>query len=201
MKFLFDLLPLLLFFAALRVADIYVATATSIVATVAQVGTLALLKKRIDPMLWVSLAIVVVFGGATLLLRERAYIMWKPSVLYWLFALILGVAQAFLGRNLVKAMLAQHLQVPEPVWRRVNWAWVLFFTLMGFANYYFAFVYAPAHCAAIADPELRDKCVDTTWATFKVFGATGLLVVFVLGQAFYLARHAPEDAAPPGSSP
>jgi intracellular septation protein len=172
MKFLFDLFPVALFFAAIQIWDIFVATAVAIAASFAQVGWLALRRKRIEPMLWASLAIIVVFGGLTLYLRDKTFILWKPTVLYWLFGSVLA-GSAFLGRNLIRAMLSEQMQLPDPVWRRLNWSWVGFFAFMGAANLYVAFNYS-----------------EKIWATFKLFGGMGLMLLFVVAQALVLARYA-----------
>jgi len=172
MKFLFDLFPVALFFVAIQIWDIFVATAVAIAASCAQVGWLALRKKRIEPMLWASLAIIVVFGGLTLYLRDKTFILWKPTVLYWLFGSVLA-GSAFLGRNLIRALLSEQMQLPALVWRRLNWSWVGFFAFMGAANLYVAFNYS-----------------EKIWATFKLFGGMGLVLLFVVGQALALARYA-----------
>ncbi len=172
MKFLFDLFPVALFFVAIQIWDIFVATAVAIAASFAQVGWLALRKKRIEPMLWASLAIIVIFGGLTLYLRDKTFILWKPTVLYWLFGSVLA-GSAFLGRNLIRALLSEQMQLPDPVWRRLNWSWVGFFAFMGAANLYVAFNYS-----------------EKIWATFKLFGGMGLMLLFVVAQALVLARYA-----------
>ena len=172
MKFLFDLFPVALFFVAIQIWDIFVATAVAIAASVVQVGWLAARKKKIEPMLWASLAIIVVFGGLTLYLRDKTFILWKPTVLYWLFGAVLA-GSAFLGRNLIRALLSGQMQLPDPVWRRLNWSWVGFFAFMGAANLYVAFSYS-----------------EKIWATFKLFGGMGLMLLFVVAQAFVLARYA-----------
>jgi len=172
MKFLFDLFPVALFFVAIQIWDIFVATAVAIAASFAQVGWLALRKKRIEPMLWASLAIIVIFGGLTLYLRDKTFILWKPTVLYWLFGSVLA-GSAFLGRNLIRALLSEQMQLPDPVWRRLNWSWVGFFAFMGAANLYVAFNYS-----------------EKIWAAFKLFGGMGLMLLFVVAQALVLARYA-----------
>jgi len=171
MKFLFDLFPVILFFAAFQLWDIYVATGVAIAASFAQIGWLALRRKRVDPMLWASLAIIVVFGGLTLLLRDKSFIQWKPTVLYWLFGAVLA-GGALAGRNLIRSMMSQQIQLPEPVWARLNWSWVGFFALMGAVNLYVAYNYS-----------------ESAWVSFKLFGGMGLMLLFVLAQALFLARH------------
>lgn len=176
MKFLFDLFPVLLFFAAFKFADIYVATAVAIGATLLQICILALLRKKIEPMLWISLAIIVVFGGATLVLRDETFIKWKPTVLYWLFGAVLAISDLLLRKNLIRAMLAAKVQLPDPVWTRLNWSWVGFFVFMGAANLLVAFNFT-----------------TDQWVNFKLFGGTGLMLLFVVGQAVFLARHVEEE--------
>ena len=172
MKFLFDLFPVVLFFVAFKLADIYVATATAIAVTVLQVAWLKLSGKRVPGMLWASLAIIGVFGGATLLLQDETFIKWKPTVLYWLFGAVLAVA-ALIGRNLVRVMLSEQVQLPDPVWARLNWSWVVFFAFMGALNLYVAYNYS-----------------TDLWVNFKLFGGMGLMLLFVVAQALVLSRYA-----------
>jgi intracellular septation protein len=176
MKFLFDLFPVILFFAAFKLANIYVATAVAIGATFLQIALLAAMRRKIDTMLWVSLGIIVVFGGATLVLHDETFIKWKPTVLYWLFAAVLAGAELLFHRNLIRAMLREQVQVPDPVWARLNWSWAAFFAILGGVNLFVAFHFSTEQ-----------------WVDFKLFGATGLMLLFVIGQALYLARHMPEE--------
>jgi len=175
MKFLFDLFPVLLFFVAFKLADIYVATGVAIAASIAQVAWLKLRKKRVEPMLWASLAIIVVFGGATLLLQDETFIKWKPTVLYWMFGTVLAGAALLFRRNLIRSMLSEQMALPEPVWSRLNWSWIGFFAFMGAANLYVAYHYP-----------------TDLWVNFKLFGGMGLMLVFVVAQALFLAKHIDE---------
>ena len=172
MKFLFDLFPVIVFFAAFKLADIYVATSTAIVATLLQVGWLKLRRKPVEPMLWASLGLIVVFGGATLLLRDETFIKWKPTVLYWLFGVVLLASDLIFKRNLIRTMLGAQVQLPGPVWTKLNWAWVGFFAFMGAANLYVAFNFP-----------------TDLWVNFKLFGGMGLMLLFVIAQALFLARY------------
>ena len=176
MKFLFDLFPVILFFVAFKLTDIYIATGVAIGATFLQIGVLALLKRKIDTMLWISLVIIVLFGGATLVLRDETFIKWKPTVLYWLFGAVLAGGELLFRKNLIRAMLGEQVQLPVPVWARLNWSWIGFFAVMGVANLVVAFNFT-----------------TDQWVNFKLFGATGLMVLFVVGQAMYLARHVEEE--------
>jgi intracellular septation protein len=179
MKFLFDLFPVILFFVAFKLSDIYVATGVAIAATCLQIGWLALRRKRIDAMLWVSFAVIVVFGGATLALQDETFIKWKPTVLYWLFAIVLAVAALAFRKNLIRAMLGKQVELPEPVWSRLNWSWIGFFVFMGALNLYVAFNYS-----------------TDLWVSFKLFGGMGLMLAFVIGQALFLARYMEEGSKP-----
>jgi intracellular septation protein len=170
MKFLFDFFPVILFFIAFKVADIYVATAVAIVATFVQVGWLKLRRRKVEPMLWASLAIIAVFGGATLLLQDETFIKWKPTVLYWLFGAVLAGALVF-RRNLIRVMLSEQVQLPDPIWSRLNLSWISFFVFMGALNLYVAYNFSTDH-----------------WVNFKLFGGMGLMLLFVLAQALVLSR-------------
>jgi intracellular septation protein len=172
MKFLFDLFPVICFFAVYWVSDIYIATAAAIAATIGQVGWLKLRGRRVDAMLWVSLALIVVFGGLTLALQDKRFIMWKPTVLYWLFGAVLAVSATVFRRNLIQVMMSKEMQLPDTIWARVNWSWVAFFLLMGAANLYVAFTFS-----------------EKAWVNFKLFGGMGLMLAFVVAQALVLARY------------
>jgi intracellular septation protein len=172
MKFLFDLFPVILFFVAFKLQGIYAATAVAIAASFAQIGWLWLRGRKIDNMLWVSLAIIVVFGGATLLLHDETFIKWKPTVLYWLFASVLSVSALVFRKNLIRAMLGEQIQLPEPAWSKLNFSWVGFFACMGFLNLYVAFNFP-----------------TDTWVNFKLFGGMGLMLAFVIGQGLFLAKY------------
>jgi intracellular septation protein len=175
MKFLFDLLPVVLFFVAFKLFDIYVATGVAIATTCVQIGWLKWRGRKVDKMMWVTLAVIGVLGGATLLLHDETFIKWKPTVLYWAFAITLATAELLFGKNLIRAALAEQITAPDPVWAKLNWAWVGFFAFMGAANLYIAFHFP-----------------TETWVNFKVFGGMGLMLVFVVLQAVFLARHIEE---------
>jgi intracellular septation protein len=178
MKFLFDIFPVILFFAAFKLYDIYVATAVAMVATTVQIGWVWMRHRKVDNMLWVSLAVILVFGGATLLLQDETFIKWKPTVLYWLFAGALLVAAAAFKKNLIRAMLEQQVSVPDFVWNKLLASWILFFAAMGVINIVVAYNFS-----------------TDAWVNFKLFGGIGLMIVFVVLQALLLARHIEEKKA------
>jgi len=175
MKLLFDLFPVILFFVAFKVQGIYVATAVAIAATVAQIIWTKWRHGKVDTMLWVSFAIIGVFGGATLLLHDETFIKWKPTVLYWLFSAILLISNIFFNKNLMRSLLQEKVALPLHIWHRLNLIWSLFFAVIGFVNLYVAFNYS-----------------TDDWVNFKLFGFTGLMVVFILAQSAWLAKYVDE---------
>ncbi len=196
-KLLFDLFPVIVFFVAYKIGDanaeatrallatlgmpqptgagekpgIYLATLVAIVASFGQIGWVKLRGGKADTMLWVSLGIIVLFGGATLWLHDENFIKWKPTVLYWVFAAAIFGAALF-GRNLIKSLMNAQMELPEVAWSRLNASWGGFFAFMGLANLYVAFNYS-----------------TDTWVDFKLFGSLGLMLVFVIGQSMMLTRY------------
>lgn len=178
MKFFFDLFPVLLFFMAFKAYDIFVATAVAIVATIAQIGWLRFRQHQIDKMMWVNLGIIVVFGGATLVSQDETFIKWKPTVLYWLIATVLIVSNQFFRKNLIQVMLEKQIVLPSIIWNKLNLSWVGFFLLMGCVNLYVAFNFP----------------VDS-WVTFKLFGSTGLMLIFIILQVMMLGKYIKETSS------
>lgn len=176
MKILFDLFPVILFFVVFKFLGVYAATAAAIAATIAQVGWVKYRHGKVDTMLWVSLGIIVFFGGATLLLHDETFIKWKPTVLYWFFASALLFSRILFGKNLMRSLLQEKMTLPDPIWHKLNLAWAAFFAVLGFVNLYVAFNFP----------------LDT-WVNFKLFGATGLMLVFIVLQAMMLAKYVQED--------
>ncbi|VVE11315.1 septation protein A [Pandoraea terrigena] len=176
MKFFFDLLPVILFFVAFKFAGIYVATGIAIATTIAQVIWMWLRHRKVEPMQWVSLAIIVVFGGATMLLHDETFIKWKPTALYWLFSITLFVAELIFDKNLIRAMMEKQMALPDPLWRAVNFSWALFFLAMGALNLVIAYHFS-----------------TDTWVDFKLFGGMGLMVVFIVVQSLWLAKYIKQD--------
>lgn len=179
MKFLADLFPVILFFGTFSLARqtplaesaIYIATAVAIAATVAQVAYAWFRHRKVETMQWVSLGLIVVLGGATLLLHDKSFIMWKPTVLYWLMGSTLLVMN-LLGKQPLNRLMGQQLTLPAAVWQRLTYAWVVFFAVMGGLNLYVAFNFS-----------------ETIWVNFKLFGGMGLMFAFVLAQGLFLSRY------------
>ena len=182
MKFFLDFFPVILFFVAYKVSDIFVATGVAIAATFMQIGWTLARRRKVTGMQWVSLVIIAVFGGATLLLRDETFIKWKPTVLYWLAGLVFLGALAF-KQNLVKSVMSEGgLELPEPIWTKLAVAWGVFFIFKGTLNLYVAYAFP-----------------TDVWVNFKLFGGVGLMLAFVVAQAMWLSRYLPgeEEKAPP----
>ena len=172
MKFLFDLFPVILFFIVYKFFGIYAATATAIIATIVQIGWVKYRHGKVDGALIASGVIIVVFGGATLLLHDESFIKWKPTVLYWLFAISLVGTNLLFKKNLIRSLMDKKISMPEKVWDKLNLAWAIFFAALGCLNLYVAFNFS-----------------TDTWVNFKLFGTMGLMLVFVIGQSIALDKH------------
>jgi len=178
MKFLFDIFPVILFFAAFKVYGIYVATAVAIAATFVQIGWVWVRHRKVDNMMWVTLAVIVVFGGATLLLQDETFIKWKPTVLYWLFGTVLAGSTLFFRKNLIRSMMESKVTLPDVVWNKLQASWIGFFAVMGALNLYVAYNFS-----------------TEAWVNFKLFGGMGLMLAFVFLQALLLAKHVQDKEA------
>ncbi len=212
MKLLADFLPVILFFGAYQLYDIYVATAVAILASIAQVGYLWFTRRRVETAHLATLGILLVFGGLTLVLHDRSFIMWKPSVINWLFGLVLLVSQFIGSKPIIQRLMGGQIELEQQIWNRLNMAWALFFLALGFLNLYVAndfFIVQNQlmqltglqeidlkNCAGMFSGSQLDLCnnaqsLEQSWVNFKLFGMMGLTLVFILLQAFYLARHMP----------
>jgi intracellular septation protein len=176
MKLLTDFLPIALFFITFKLAGIYVATGVAIAATLLQIGWLYFRNGKVEAMQWVSLVIIVLFGGATLVFHDDTFIKWKPTVLYWLMGGALALGHLVLKRNFLQSLMGSQLALPEAVWLRLLWAWTGFFVLMGVLNLWVAFNFS-----------------TDTWVNFKLFGGIGLMLLFTLAQGLYISKHLPEE--------
>ena len=159
-------------------APVLLATVVVIAATLLQVGWLLLRGRKVDTMLWVSLALVVVLGGATIYFHSETFIKWKPTLLYWAMSAGLMIGQ-LMGKNGIRALMGAQMTLPEPVWLRVNQAWMGFFAFMGALNLWVAYQFSTG-----------------VWVNFKLFGGIGLMLVFVVAQSLILSKYMQEDLAP-----
>jgi intracellular septation protein len=199
MKLLFDVFPVILFFIFFKFGNlhpetassiltslnivlgedakpaIFLATLVSIIATMLQIIWCKLKHGKVDAMLLVSFVVIAVFGGATLIFHNDTFIRWKPSVLYWLFATTLLGSNLLFKKNLIRSMLSKKIALPVRIWNTLNIIWGLFFSVLGFVNLYIAYNYS----------------IDT-WVNFKLFGFTGLMLIFILAQSAWLAKYVVE---------
>ena len=175
MKLLVDFFPILLFFGAFKFYGIYIATPVAIVATAVQVAFVWVRTRRVESMHLITLAVIVVFGGATLYFQDELFIKWKPTVVNWLFAAAFLLSQIFGARTAIERLLGSKVVLPPTVWKRLNLMWASFFVVVGGANLFVAYNF------------------DTdTWVNFKLFGLIGLTLFFVIVQTVYLHRYVAE---------
>ena len=169
MKMLFDFFPVLLFFIVFKMYDIYVATAALIIACLVQTVAHRIMHGVFEKSHLITLVLVAIFGGLTLVLQDEVFIKWKPTAINWLFAAVF-IGSQFVGeKTIIERMMGRNITLPQHIWIRLNLAWALFFVLLGILNIYVAFSF------------------DTdTWVNFKLFGLMGLTFVFVIAQSFYL---------------
>lgn len=208
MKFLFDFFPILLFFGVFKLgesnpqaayevvaqylsglmaggavkpeqAPIMLATVVVILATIMQILYVKLRGRKVDGMLWVSFAVIAIFGGATIYFHDETFIKWKPTILYWVFACALFVAQFGFRKNLMRQVMEQTITLPEPVWAKVGLSWMSFFFALGLLNLFVAFV------------AFKDN--TSAWVSFKLFGITGIFFVFIIGQTLFLSKYIQEE--------
>ena len=204
MKFLFDFLPVLLFFGAYKLSGanaeasqhfintylsgiisggsvtadqspIVLATLVGIIGTMAQIAYLKLSGRKVEFLMWFSLGMFVFFGGLTIYLHDEVFIKWKLSIVYWFFAAGLLASEFIFKKNLMRKSMVEIIELPDLIWSRLNWAWIGFFAAMGILNWYVAVVLFTGDTSA--------------WVSFKAFGSTAIMFVFIVAQTIYLSRH------------
>ena len=199
MKLFFDLLPVILFFVCFKTAEshpesalelcsqfmsggftattapVFIATLVAIFTTFCQVAVLLMRGRKVEPMLWISLAVIVVFGGLTIWLRNEMFIKWKPTILYWIFGSIL-VWGNLTGRNLIRTLLSKaEIAMREEAWARLQNLWIGFFYVTGLINLAVAYT-----------------CSTEIWVDFKLFGLMALTLVFTIGVGWFMTKNAVE---------
>ncbi|MFZ6845185.1 septation protein A [Undibacterium sp. RuTC16W] len=203
MKFLFDIFPVLLFFISFKLgernpeiaqslvdqylsgfisggkpvadlAPILMATAIAIIGSALQFSYLVIRRIKIDALLWISFIVIVGFGSATIYFHSETFIKWKPTVIYWCYAIAFLLGQFLFKTNLLKATMGTQITLPEDVWFKLSLAWIAYFSLMGILNLYVAFSYP-----------------TTTWVNFKLY-SVGALPVFIVVQSLFLAKYMEE---------
>ena len=210
MKLLFDLFPIVLFFAVFKIAEmneassfalanalvgnlvadggmnadqgpIILATLTAIIASIIQVSYLKIRGRKVDIMLWVSFGVISIFGGLTIYFHNEDFIKWKPTIIYWLQAGAALIALAIFKKNLIRQVMETQIKLPAEVWDRLCYAWIIFFFAVGAINLLAAYVIFKGDTSA--------------WVSFKLFGLNGLLLAFIVGQTFYLSKYMEEEKA------
>ncbi|PCJ20950.1 MAG: septation protein A [Gammaproteobacteria bacterium] len=174
MKQLIDFIPLILFFTAYKLGDIYLATKTLMVVTTLQYGFYWIKDRKLERFQIITLSAVYIFGTLTLVLHDETFLKWKAPMVNGLFAMIFLGSQFVGEQNLVKRMMGHAVDLPDNIWTHLNYSWVVFFLFSGSANLYVAFTY------------------HEYWVDFKVFGSLGMTLLFMVGQTIYLAKYIKE---------
>ena len=205
MKFLYDLLPVILFFGTFKVAQtnpdsaaalcnqwlgsgfqadqapVICATAAAIIVSLLQIGVKFVRREKIDPMLWISVAVILVFGSLTIWLHDEMFIKWKPTILYWIFGGIL-LGGSFMHKNFLKSLLGNKVSLPDPAWNILLRGWIGFFAVTGVLNLIVAYT-----------------CSTDVWVNFKLFGLMGLTLLFTLGELRFTDYTRPESGRAPAA--
>lgn len=213
MKIIADFFPVALFFLAYRLYDIYIATAVAIIASVIQVTYHTWRYRQVQGMHLTTLAVITIFGGLTLFLQDRTFIMWKPTIINWIFAIVFLGSQFFGNQTIVERMMGHAIEIPSAIWIRLNLLWVIFFLILGAANLYVAnwFFIAESelkmvtglneidltHCTELFKNQALILCnnahaQEEFWVDFKLFGVLGLTFIFAIIQGLYLSRYVKE---------
>ena len=171
MKLLFDYFPIICFFVAYKIAGVYIATAVTMAACVLQNIIYWLMHTRFEKLHMVTLISVLILGGFTLFLHNAIFIQWKPSIIYWMFAVILLFSQTISKKNLLCTLLGEKITLPPKIWNHLNWSWIVFFLFLGFLNVFVIYHYSM-----------------NAWVNFKLFGTLGITLIFTIIQAIYMSR-------------
>jgi intracellular septation protein len=181
MKLLYDIFPVIVFFIVYKLFGIYVATGGLIVASAIQILYLWFRYRRLETMHVITFVLVLVFGGATILLHDTKFLQWKVSIINWLFGLAFLLSQWFTKTPLIKRLMQKNIGLPDRIWKQLNLMWAIFFCVMGVINIIVAYHFSL-----------------NAWVEFKVFGILGLTIAFVILQSVYLYRHIKDHPQPNG---
>ena len=171
MKFFIDLLPVIIFFVVYKYTDIFYATFSAIIVSIFLAIITYLIKKKIEKMVLINTLLISILGGLTILLKDNTFIMWKPTAIYWLFALVLIVSQLLFKKNLMKQMLGKQVNLQDHAWNHISMNVIIFMIGIGILNLYVAFNFD-----------------ENTWVNFKLFGITFLLFIFMIYLALYISK-------------
>jgi len=176
MKLLFDFLPILFFFIAYFLFDIYVATAVAIATSTLQVLSYWFKFRRVETMQLITFATITILGTATLLLHNPLFIKWKPTIIYWVFGVFFAGSQYVGKKPFLQRLMDSKVSLPHSVWQNLNLAWAVFFMVLGAVNLFVAYHYS-----------------TNVWVYFKFIGAMGATLVFAIAQSLYMMRYLQDE--------
>ena len=193
MKLLFEMFPIILFFTMYKFGDkivakigveisqdenIYIATAVAIAASIVQIIYAYIKNKKVEPPMIIGLAVIVIFGGATLIVHDEMFIKWKPTVLYWIFSFIMIIGRLIFKKNFIYELLHKQMEAPSNIWGKMNIMWIIFFAAIGGLNLYIVYNYS-----------------TDVWVNFKLFGILGCMILFLVIQALMIAPYLKTDSS------
>lgn len=187
MRQFLDFLPLIVFFIVYRYFDVFVATQALIAVTAltlaflwyqfrkaGKTGFKAFLQAEKVPVF--TFIMLLLFGSLTIYFHQFSFLIWKVSIIYGLFALILLVSQFIFKKPLIQTLLGKEINLPQQVWSKLNLFWTAFFILCAIANLYVGFTMPEA-----------------TWVTFKTFVFPGIMLAATIFTVIYIYRFLPKE--------
>ncbi|WLT02163.1 septation protein A [Snodgrassella alvi] len=176
MKAVFEFLVVILFFTTYALTkNIILATEVAIAAGIIQAVWCLFKYRRLQTMQWVSLLLIVILGGATVILKNERFIMWKPTALFWVMSVGLLISH-LCGKNVLKSTIGKEISMPDPAWHKLTYIWVIFLLALGALNLWVAYTFTVPQ-----------------WVNFKLFGSTTILFLFLVGQTVYISQYTKKD--------
>ena len=214
MKFLLDFGPIVLFFIVYKYYGLYAAIYAMIASTFVQIMYSRVTTGKFVTSQVLTFALLVVFGGISIVLRDPAFVMWKVSVLYVIFAAVLIGSNYIGSKTLLERMMGKELQLPRNTWVNLTWFWSLGFIIIAITNAFFVNTALSArnlflNSGSIVDPKIDLKNFDCSqspleslcltaqsseesWVNFKLFGTLGLTLVLIIITVLMLSKHIKE---------
>ena len=171
-KLLFDFFPIIIFFVAYKLYDIYTATLALIIATAIQLTYEVIRYRKVSMMHIVTFVLVLVLGGATIYFHDEALIKWKVTVVNWLFGAIFIFSTYLMRKPIIQRLMEENIDLPQAIWKRLNNIWGVFFIFLGILNLIVVYNFS-----------------TDVWVDFKLFGTLGITFIFVIAQGIYLSKH------------
>ena len=219
MKFLFDFGPIILFFVVYKFFGLYAAIYAMIASTFAQMMYARITTGKFVTSQVLTFILLIVFGGISIALRDPAFVMWKVSVLYVIFAVALIASNWIGSKTLLERMMGKELDLPRAIWTRLTWFWGFGFVSIAIVNAYFVNTALTARqqfldSGILVDPKidlsnfdcaqtpLENLCLsaqrtEEAWVNFKLFGTLGLTLILIVITVLSISKHIKEKQVEP----